>query len=272
MAALGSHRDWQTRFPDVAPPKKGEVAKTYPWVPIGYRPAYDAQLTRITELLTRAAGDYRGLLLNDLQGGPASCGCGNLQCRWALDYGVPSTAGKISGDDVAPRFIAAVRKLAPGKQVTPVWLTECEDRDLPADRRPAGKTTGYCGGVGCSQATCPKVFTKQWTALVANDGDPVGLLALHKELGREGAEYGDPAGWIPQAVGYLDETLPQNGAKALPHERLWIVVQGYDLPAEIVAAARQAAIKTGAGAVFVAQTRIDQSYEPRMVTVTQAAP
>lgn len=271
LASLGSHRDWQARFPESPPPKSGEVGKAYPWVPIGYRQAFDAHLARIAELLGRAAGDYRGLLLNDLQGGPSSCGCGNLQCRWAIDYGVASTTDKLSGDNVAAAFLAAVRKLAPGKQVTPVWLTECEDRDLPADRRPTGRTTGYCGGVGCSQATCPEVFTKQWRALLGEHDGPVALLALHKELGREGSEYGGEAGWVPQVVGYLDETLPRHGGAALPHERLWLVVQGYDLPAGTVAAAREAAAATGVQAVFVAKTPIDQSYEPRIVEVTQDA-
>jgi len=269
MASLGMHDDWRERFPKAPLPKPGEVAKAYPWVPIGYRPAYDAHRTRIAELLARAAGDYRGLLLNDLQGGPASCGCGNLQCRWAIDYGVASTAEKLPGDDVAARFVADVRKLAPGKRVTPVWMTECEDRDLPADRRPGGKTTGYCGGVACSQNTCPKVFTKQWNALLADHDGPIALLATHEELGRDGPEYGASADWIAQAVGYLDDVLPRNGGQPPPHERVWLVVQGYDLPAEAVAAARQAAAKTGAGAVFVAQSRIDQSYEPRVVVAAR---
>ncbi|HEV3343689.1 MAG TPA: DUF3179 domain-containing (seleno)protein [Pirellulales bacterium] len=267
MASLGLHGDWHERFPQVPLPKSGEVAKTYPWVPIGYRPAYDAHQARIAELLTRASGDYRGLLLNDLQGGPASCGCGNLQCRWAIDYGVASTADKLAGDDVAARFVADVRKLTPDKKVIPVWLTECEDRDLPAERRPNAKSTGYCGGVGCSQATCPVAFTKQWNALLDDHDGPIGLLALHKELGREGVEYGGPAAWVKDAVGYLDEAPPRHGGKTLARERLWLVVQGYDLPAESVAAARKAAVDTGAGAVFVAQTRIDQSYEPRITAV-----
>jgi hypothetical protein len=186
-----------------------------------------------------------------------------------MDYGVASTAEKLPGDDVAARFVADVRKLAPGKRVTPVWMTECEDRDLPADRRPGGKTTGYCGGVACSQNTCPKVFAKQWNALVADHDGPIALLATHKELGRDGREYGAPAEWIAQAVGYLDDVLPRHGGQPPPHERLWLVVQGYDLPSETVVAARQAAAKTGAGAVFVAQTRIDQSYKPRVVAAAR---
>lgn len=267
MASLGMHDDWHARFPDVPIPGRGEVAKAFPWVPIGYREAYKAHLQRIRELLQRAAGDYRGLLLNDLQGGPASCGCGNLQCRWAIDYGVDSTAEKLPGDDVAARFVREVRDLAPQKRVVPVWITECEDRDLPAERRQGKPTTGYCGGVGCSQGTCPKAFAKQFNALVGDDGGPIGLLATHLELGRAGAEYGGDAEWIAEAVAYLDEVPPRHGGAKLSHERLWLVVQGYDVPAESVAAARRVAESAGAGALFVALTRLDQSYKPRIVAV-----
>ena len=97
MASLGMHDDWLTRFPAAKKPKKGEVAKAYPWVPIGYAEAFQAHLRRIEQLLGKVSDAYRGLLLNDLQGGPASCGCGNLQCRWAIDYGVPATATRDAG-------------------------------------------------------------------------------------------------------------------------------------------------------------------------------
>ncbi len=268
MATLGVHDDWQKRFPTMPLPKEGQVAKAFPWVPILYREAYDAHLKRIGQLLDRASGDYRGLFFNDLQGGPASCGCGNLQCRWAADYGVASTATKLEGDDIARRFLAEVRELAPGKQIIPVWMTECEDRDLPADRRPAGKTTGFCGSVGCSQGTCPKAFSKQWNALVSDHQGPIGLLVTHQELGREGDEYGDTAGWIAQAVDYIDQVPPRHGGGKPPvHDRLWLVVQGYDLPGTDVEAARRVATLAGAGAVLVAQTRLDSSYEPRVIAV-----
>ncbi|HEV3006271.1 MAG TPA: DUF3179 domain-containing (seleno)protein, partial [Pirellulales bacterium] len=267
MASLGLHDDWQKRFPNAPAPTEGQVAKAFPWVPIGYRETYDAHLKRIARLLERAVGDYRGLLINDLQGGPASCGCGNLQCRWAVDYGVASTATKLVGDDVAARFVADVRKLVPGKTVVPVWMTECEDRDLPADRRPKGQTTGFCGGVGCSQGTCPKAFTKQWSALVDGQAGPIGLAATHRELGRLGDEYGEPAGWIAQAVDYLEQVPPLHGGEAFDRRRLWLVVQGYDLPDAEVRDARRQAELTGAGAVFVALTRVDASYEPRVIAV-----
>src|SRR5207247_492759 len=96
------------------------------------------------QLLKRAPPGWRGLLLNDLQAGPSSCGCGTLQCRWAVDYHVHPTANKLEGDDVAARFVAEVRKRAGDKAVIPVWTTECEEVVLPA----------LGGGSGATEARC----------------------------------------------------------------------------------------------------------------------
>jgi hypothetical protein len=267
MASLGMHDDWQKRVPSVPlPVKDKEVAKAYPWVPIGYREAFDAHLERITALHQRAAEPYRGLLLNDLQGGPAACGCGNLQCRWALDYGVPATAAKLEGNDVAMRFLTAVRKVAAGKEVVPVWMTECEDDDLAPNHRKGAAGTGLCGTVPCAIGTCPKVFAQQWAPLVEDGHSAVGLLVLQKELQRTGALYG-AASWIPKAVDYIDTIPARQGKKALPHDRLWLVVQGDGVSEPEQAAARTAALQTNPAAVLVALTKIDQSYEPRVISV-----
>ncbi|HEV3256292.1 MAG TPA: hypothetical protein VG013_05375 [Gemmataceae bacterium] len=263
MASLGMHDDWRKRFPKVRPLEKGEVAKVWPWVPISYRETFDAQTTRIKRLLARVPAGYRGLLLNDLQGGPAACGCGNLQCRWAVDYGVPSTATKLAGPDVAARFVAEVGKSVKGKEVIPVWTTECEQEDLPRGQPPKqGWGTGYCGNVPCFDF-CRKKFAEQWTALHAGRRGPTGLLLLHREFQRDRKEYGGAAAWITHALAYFGK----QGTRPLPRRRLWLVVQGYDVSAEDEAAARRVAAKTGAGGVLVARTRIDQSYEPRIVKV-----
>lgn len=265
MASLGTHDDWQKRYPKTPlPVKDQEVAKAYPWVPIGYGEAYDAHLARIDALTKRAAEPYRGVLLNDLQAGPASCGCGNLQCRWALDYGVPATATKLTGDDVALRFLTDVRKFTPGKTVIPIWMTECEDVDLPAKLRGEGHSTGLCGSVPCAANTCPKVFAKQWAPLVADGNSAIGLLVLQKELERTGPFYA-ASNWVPKAVEYLDTIPVQQGKTALPHERLWLVLQGVGASAEDQAAARTAALEANPGAILVALTRLDQSYEPRVI-------
>jgi hypothetical protein len=102
----GHHDDWRRRFPNAPTPKAGEVIKVWPWVPIGYAPAFDAHRQRLKDLLGDLPGAWSGVFLNDLQAAPSSCGCGNDQCRWALDYGAPSTATKTTGDDGAAIIVA----------------------------------------------------------------------------------------------------------------------------------------------------------------------
>jgi hypothetical protein len=260
MAALGMHDDWRMNFPHMPDLADHEVAKAWPWVPIAYSDAFNAHLERIKALLDRVPGDYRGLLLNDLQGAPSSCGCGNLQCRWAIDYGVPSTTPKVDAPDVAARFLAEVRTLVDNKVVIPVWTTECERQDLAREKSAADFSTGYCGTVDCFD-NCRDRFAEQWTALYTSHQGPIGILAVHKELNRDRSEYGQSANWIARTVDYLDQLKP----KRLPHNRLWLVVQGYGLTPSEESAARETAKRTGASAVLVAKSRIDQSYEPRII-------
>jgi len=69
-------------------------------------------------------------------------------------------------------------------------------------------------------------------------------------------------GWINQGMKYLERT-----AKPFSQNRLWLVVQGYDVSSEEEAAVRRVASQLQPGAVLVARTRIDQSYEPRIIKV-----
>lgn len=259
MASLGMHEDWQKNFPKHPEPAIGEVAKAFPWVPIGYRETFDAHLDRIEQLLKRAPEGWKALLLNDLQGGPSSCGCGNVLCRWAIDYHVRSTATKLEGDDIAAKFVNEVRNRAGGKTVIPVWTTECEDVDLPAKHNHGKPGTGLCGTVGCALGACPKDFTKQWSAVLTRHSGPMGLLALHSGLQRTQPEFGGGPTWVTNAIGYLNRTLPAHGGKPIAADRLWLVVEGN------VAAARDLASKAGVGAVIAARAKIDQSYEPKSV-------
>src|SRR5262249_25482189 len=144
LAATGGHHDdWRRRFRDAPRAKNGEVIKAWPWVPLGYAPAFAAHRERLERLLFYPPAACAGAVLNGLQAGPSSCGCGNDQCRWALDYGTPRTAERTPGDDAAARLVAAVAAGHPGKAVIPVWVTECEAADLPGVK----DGTGLCGGV-----------------------------------------------------------------------------------------------------------------------------
>ena len=170
---------------------------------------------------------------------------------------------KLTGPDAAWRFVSEVGKAAKGKEVIPVWVTECEQEDLPESKREKGSWgTGYCGSVPCFD-TCRKHFAEQWTSLQAKRDGPTALLALHREFQRDRKEYGSTAGWVERTLDFCDK----QSAAPVPHQRLWLVVQGYDIRPEEEAMVRTTASKSGVGAIIVARTRIDQSYEPRVTKV-----
>ena len=265
MAALGTHHEWLANFPNAREPGIGEVAKAYPWVPIRYVETFGAHLTRIEKLLSSVPTGWTGLLLNNLQGGPSSCGCGNIQCRWALDHHVPSTATKLEGDDVPARFVAEVARRAPGKQIIPVWTTECSEADLPARHNNGKPGTGRCGGIACAHSACEEIFAAQWNALATNNpAGPIALLATHSALDRTNPKFGGGPGWVTNAVQQLHQTLKARSIPAFSRERLWVVVEGLQKSEEETA--RKAAAESGVAGIIVSRIKIDQSYEPRIIS------
>lgn len=261
MASLGAHPDWQKNFPNAPEPGINQVAKAYPWVPISYSETYEAHLARIEQLLKHVPPGWQGLLLNDLQGGPSSCGCGNILCRWAVDYHVASTATKLKDPAVAARFLVDVKKHTAGKEVIPIWTTECSDVDMPPDKNNGKPGTGKCGTVGCATGACPLSFTDQFMALVAGYNGSIGLLALHHALEREDERFGGGPTWFENTFPYVNKTLSANDGRPVLPERLWLVVE--DVPS--LKSLREQAAKLGAGAVIVSQIKIDQSYEPKII-------
>ena len=274
MAALGMHDDWQRDFPERAAADKSQVIKAYPWVPIGYREAFEAHAERVLRLARQVPSQYRGFIVDGLQGGPASCGCGNLQCRWALDYHVPATTAARGGDDAAAQFVARLGRELPGKEIVPTWVTECEMDDLSAAQG-AAHSTGLCGSVPCAKRTCPEVFARQWSALRAVHKGPIAVLGLHGEFRRrprDAASTERAVAWVAGPGKYLATTLESQGAERAEPGQLWLVVEGNDLPADEVRAARRAAARTGVSRVVTTTIRLDQTYSPRAVKVAEEPP
>jgi hypothetical protein len=220
-------------------------------VPIGYQETFEAHLARIDQLLALVPAAGKGLLLNDLQGGPSSCGCGNVQCRWAIDYHVSSTATKLKEVDVPSRFLSEVRKRAGSRSVIPVWTTECVEEDMPSEKNRGKPSTGLCGGVGCATGACPDEFVAQWTSLTAGHQGPIGLLALHTAFQRTQPGFGGGPAWVSSAVSYLRKTVPEMNNNVPLSNRLWVVIEGSDAKGEAIA--REAAAQAGVGAVIVAR-------------------
>jgi len=255
MASLQGHLEWRRYFKDFAYPKAGEVVKNFPWVPILYQETFDAHLARVKELLS-ARPTAKGVLLNDLQGPPSACGCGNPVCRWTADYGPIKTATTL-GDDVAARFVAAVEKLAGnGVVVVPVWTTECEAHDVAKD--------ALCAGVGCFKGTCWKVYSRQLLPL-AEQSQTIGALLLYKEFGQDGTAYSQPAGWVGHALRGFQSMPPANGGKAVEPQRLLAVLQGWNVSPEELRSQQAQAEAAGAAGWVVALAKIDQSWSPRIV-------
>lgn len=190
MASLQTHEEWRRFFPDTPQPKADEVAKTYPWVPILSREPYQAQRRRVVALLADLP-QAKLIFLNDLQGAPSACGCGNPLCRWTSDYGKRRTTVPL-GDDAAALFIATIRNASPKSEVIPVWTTECEHHD--------GHPEGLCAGVGCFDGICWKAYTRQLMP-VAVTCKHIGVLATYKQFQRDDARYGvDEASWVGFAI------------------------------------------------------------------------
>ena len=252
MASPGGHHDdWRRRYPGAPVAKPDEVIKAWPWVPIGYDPAFAAHRQRIRDLLDGLPGHWAGVLLNDLQAGPSSCGCGNDQCRWALDYGSPSTAAKTPGDDAAARLVAELAANHPGKAVIPVWVTECEMTDLPG----VPGSTGRCGRVECAKTSCWPRYSRSWNPLLRASPGPMAVALWTGSFGR------DPA-WIEPALALFEQ--PSGGGAAIPPDRVLAVLEGWNTPeperAKLVARAKRAS-----GGSVIALTPIEQSWDPRLV-------
>lgn len=255
MAATGGHHDdWRRRFPDAPRAKDGEVIKAWPWVPVGYAPAFAAHRARLKTLLTDLPGPWSGVFLNDLQAGPSSCGCGNDQCRWALDYGTPPTAERTPGDDAAARLVAEVAARHPEKTVVPVWVTECEAADLPGVQ----DGTGLCGQVGCARGDCWPRYVRSWNPLVKATDGPIAV-ALWPETFRR-----DPVRWMETVLPLFQK--PPQGGTPLPAERTITVIQAWGTPGPDVAPLLKRVEPRSRGWVLILDP-IEQSWEPRAAAI-----
>jgi hypothetical protein len=251
----GHHHDWRRRYPNAPAAKPGEIVKAWPWVPIGYAPAFEAHRRRLRDLLEGLPGRWAGVFLNDLQAGPSSCGCGNDQCRWALDYGSPSTAAKTPGDDAAARLVVELARNYPGRAVIPVWVTECKLSDLPG----VPGSTGRCGKVECAKTSCWPRYARSWNPLLKASTGPLAVALWTERFGR------DPA-WVETGLSLFQQ--PPGGGAPVPRDRVIAILQGWGTPrpdrTQLVARARQAG-----GGWVLATAQIDQSWEPRLVKLSR---
>ncbi|HUG67997.1 MAG TPA: hypothetical protein VMM76_09600 [Pirellulaceae bacterium] len=254
MASLQGHSQWRRFFPDVPVPDDDHVVKTYPWVTILSAETYVAQLQRVRQVLADKPPP-KGVFLNDLQGAPSACGCGNSLCRWTSDYGKRRTTTPLN-NDAAARFVQAVQESVPNCPVLPVWTTECEEHD--------GAQDGLCAGVGCFKGICWKAYTNQLMPL-AKICPQLAVLVPYREFQRDLPIYGERAGWIQHAVASFQSMPRRQGEDSIAPSRLITVLQGWDVDQADIAAQIRVATNSGCAGYIVAYSKIEQKWEPRIV-------
>ncbi len=254
MASLQGHVEWRRFFPRAPQPADDEVVKTYPWVPILSRETFEAQLQRVRQLLFDLP-QPDGVFLNDLQGAPSACGCGNPLCRWTSDYGKKRTTTPL-GENAAALFVRAVRELLPDSAVIPVWTTECEEHD--------GVPDGLCAGVGCFRGICWQAYTAQLRPVERNS-ERLAVLLPYRAFQRELPIYERKAGWIHDALKSFATMPPLHGGRAIEASRLIAVLEDWNGDAADVETQIRVATDSGAAGYIVAHAKIEQSWEPKLV-------
>jgi hypothetical protein len=254
MASLQGHSQWRRLFKDAPSPHDNEVVKTYPWVPVLNKEAFEGQLARVRKLLA-GMPQPTGIFLNDLQGAPSACGCGNHLCRWTTDYGKIRTATPL-GNDAPAEFVASIRKLLPKSKVIPVWTTECEEHD--------GAKDGLCAGVGCFKGICWKAYTEQLMP-VAKQSPTLGVLLPYQMFQRDLRIYGKPAGWITHAIKSFQTMPTRHQGQPIQPSRLIAVLQGWSVTSEQVNLQIDVAKRAGVAGYLISYADIEQSWEPKIL-------
>lgn len=260
------HHEWLQAFPDFKAQGGAHPAVVSDWICVNNRAAFDYALARVVSLV-QSAPPLDGLLLNDIQGPPAGCGCGNILCRsWDNSPGekvapTPYVTPDVYFSQVFWRACADAlaaspeRNLSPA-QVVPILCGECE---LGIQMGPAfspDDALGSCNGIRCGDV-CASTY---WPGMVRafarerNGPDRIGLLTPYKLFGRDASLYGETAGWVAASLAHYRSIDPS--------ARLTAVIQGWDVDAGEIEAQRIRAAEGGAGGLLVMEEPLDQSYRP----------
>ncbi len=257
MASIQIHHEWRRHFPTFPQPSTNQVVKNFPWVPVLYQETFDVHHQRVAALLKKLPA-AKGIFLNDLQGAPTACGCGNQFCRWTTDYGPIKTATRLP-PDAAAKFAAAVGRLMPKAKIIPVWTTECTEHDGPKG--------AACDGVGCFNGACWKEYNAQLIP-VAKLCEQIGVLLPYQDFPGELSRSGPNAQWQKYALNSFTAILPKRGGSPIPQNRLIAILQGWDVSPEQRQTQIRQSEETGTAGYILALTKIDQSWEPRLMNVS----
>lgn len=259
---LPQHHEWLEDFPEWEASGGGYQALVAPWICVNNRAAFDYALTRVRSLV-ESAPRLDGLFLNDIQGAPVGCGCGNVLCRsWDNSPGEKIAPTPYQNPDVYFSQVfwqACVKSLSnslPKSAILPIICGECEIGVTMGGVESPDEQRGTCRGIACSRP-CALVY---WPGLVrslatANGGpNQVGLLTPYRLFDRDTPLYGATGAWVGASVAHYREYDPE--------AKIVAVVQGWEVtPGEHAEQIEQAA-RGGATAILTLEEPLEQSWWP----------
>lgn len=262
---LPQHHEWLDAFPDWTSRGGGHKALVAPWICVNNRAVFDYALARVLAL-TAAAPLLDGLLLNDIQGPPAGCGCGNVLCRsWDNSPGEKIAPTPYADPDVffpqvfwracAEALAAAPANALPKSRIFPIICGECEVGITMGGVDSPDELRGTCRGIPCSRP-CALVYWPGLVRSLAAQGGPerVGLLTPYKLFDRDTPLYGETAAWVGASVAHYREYDPA--------ANLFAVVQGWEVTSDELADQIEQAAANGVAGTLVLEEPLEQSWWP----------
>ncbi len=262
------HHEWLEAFPEWRPNGGKHPALVYPWVCVNNRATFEYELERVARLVSEAP-PLNGLFLNDIQGAPAGCGCGNILCRsWDNSPGDKIALTPYSNPDVffsmafwkaCQTALAQLPEKAISEQnLIPILCGECELGVLIGEVFSPDDSLGGCRGIPCAGVCAHSYWPGMVKAFSKQEGGPerVGLLTPYKLFGRDGPLFGETASWVAG--------LTQHYLSFDSKAQLIAVVQGWDVSENELQDQLEMAKKGGAIGTLILEEALDQSWEPAL--------
>ncbi len=260
------HHEWLQAFPDYRAQGGAHPAVVADWICVNNRAAFEYAHARVCSLV-QAAPPLDGLLLNDIQGPPAGCGCGNILCRsWDNSPGdkiapTPYVMPDVYFSQVFWRACAESLSKLPTHplsidRVVPILCGECEIGIPMGKVFSPDDLLNNCRGINCSNVCSLHYWPGMVRAFAQDRGGPaaVGLLTPYKLFGRDMPLYGDTAAWVGASQTHYHTCDPV--------ANLIAVIQGWDVSEDELSAQVAQAAENGAKGVLALEEPLDQSYHP----------
>jgi hypothetical protein len=248
---MPQHPEWLQDFPDWT---GGPQALVYPWVCVNNVETFAWAVQKVRRLANAYPG-LDGCFLNDIQGPPVGCGCGNILCRsWDNSPGIKIAPAPYAQPELffTAEFVRACQEILSSMPLVPVICSECEIGVTIGGVESPDSLLGSCHSIPCARPCALEYFPGLAKALEGQSR--VGLLALYKLFGRDRPLYGEIAGWVRGVV--------EHYLRLAPKTNLIAVLQGWDVTAAEREAQVRQAITGGARGILMAEMPIEQSWKP----------